>query len=121
MASNNVSRTIPQLYRDCLRLVEHIAGKSAKAQKLRGIIGNEFRKNAHITDPLMIEGLKSGAIRGLSNYLMMESSSKDQRFKNHMNAFHDNETKNIKESSSSMSSNSSSNKNQADSVESRWL
>lgn len=74
-----VVRTSPQLYRDCLRLAQHIAGKSKKGRSLKEIIRNEFRRNMHETDPHVIENLKSNAIRGLANYLMIESANKDKR------------------------------------------
>mmetsp|Transcript_14954 Transcript_14954/g.16186 ORF Transcript_14954/g.16186 Transcript_14954/m.16186 type:complete len:110 (+) Transcript_14954:33-362(+) len=82
-----ISRTTPQLYRDCLRLVQHIAGKSKKGQSLRGIIRNEFRKNMQVSDPALIENLKSNAIRGLANYLMIESTAKDKRLQTSANAY----------------------------------
>ena len=78
-AGTVVSRTTPQLYRDCLRLVQHIAGKSKKGQNLRSIVRAEFRKNMKQTDPAIIDNLKSNAIRGLANYLMIESTGKDKR------------------------------------------
>lgn len=82
-----ISRTAPQLYRDCLRLVQHIAGKSKKGDNIRVIVGKEFRKNAALTDPVQIEQLKSHAIRGLANYLMIEATNKDARFQKSVNNF----------------------------------
>lgn len=73
-------KTSVHLYRDCLRLVKHIAGKSSKGNALRMTINTEFKKNAGETDPHRIEVMKSAAIRGLANYLMMESTAKDARF-----------------------------------------
>ncbi|CAM9293713.1 unnamed protein product [Scytosiphon promiscuus] len=75
-----------QLYRDCLRLVDHIASKSPKGQQLRLILRNEFKKNMSETDPVKIEALKGGAIRGLSNYLVHESGSNDPQLKKRMDA-----------------------------------
>lgn len=46
---------------------------------LRGIVKKEFIKNAKVEDPVQVESLKSNAIRGLANYLMMESTAKDSR------------------------------------------
>lgn len=46
---------------------------------LRGIVKKEFIKNAAVEDPVKVESLKSNAIRGLANYLMMESTAKDAR------------------------------------------
>lgn len=78
---SGISRTTPALYRDCLRLIQHIAGKSKKGEHLRRIVGGEFRKNAKVADEALVVGLKSNAIRALANYLMIESSAKDARFK----------------------------------------
>lgn len=75
-----ISRTTPALFRDCLRLIIHIAGKSKKGEQLRRIVGGEFRKNAKVSDEATITALKSNAIRALANYLMIESSAKDARF-----------------------------------------
>jgi len=79
--ASNIVRSSPQLFRDCLRLVNHIAGKSKKGTQLTQIVRGEFRRNAKETDPARIESLKSNAIRALANYLMIESSSRDERFK----------------------------------------
>jgi len=78
---NTSTRTVPQLFRDCLRLISHVAGKSKKAAAMRKVVSNEFRKNMKVSDPAVIDVLKSNAIRGLANYLMIESSQKDERFK----------------------------------------
>ena len=45
----------------------------------------------------MIEKLKSNAIRGLSNYLMMESSAKDERFQKQSKEFVSREVDSIKD------------------------
>ena len=86
-APTTISRKTPQLYRDCLRLVQHIAGKSAKGNQLRLIVRNEFKKNAHVEDPQVVENLKCNAIRGLSNYLMLQSFNKDSKLKSKAAAF----------------------------------
>ncbi len=98
-----------KLYRDCLRLVKHIAGDSKKGVKLRAIVRGEFKKNAAIEDPAKIEGLKSNAIKALANYLMFESSQKDARFKKLSNEFYSNESKGLdrKDNNSNNSNNSS--------------
>lgn len=82
-----IARTSPQLFRDCLRLVNHIAGKSKKGVALRKIVKGEFVKNAKVGDPVRIDALKSNAIRALANYLMMESANKDKKFQNIANTF----------------------------------
>jgi hypothetical protein len=49
------------LFRDCLRLIQHMAGRdSAKAKQLRGIVAAQFRSNAHETDLAKIHVLKQG-------------------------------------------------------------
>ena len=95
---SGVTRTTPQLYRDCLRLVAHIAGKSKKGQQLRRIVGSEFRKHASEEDAEKITLLKSNAVRALANYLMIESSSKDARFKEKANQYSNREANKLKPS-----------------------
>lgn len=90
------TKTTPQIYRDCLRLIKHIAGKSKKNDAITRIVRNEFKKNAGVKDDAVIEKLKSNAVRGLSNYLMMESLSKDARFQQQSQAFVQREVDSIK-------------------------
>lgn len=91
-----ISRSTPHLYRDCLRLVQHIAGKSKKGDNIRNVVRNEFRKNAKLEDPAQIENLKSGAVRALTNYLMIQSINKDQKLQKNANRFMDSQTNEIK-------------------------
>ena len=91
------TKSTPQIYRDCLRLIKHIAGSSAKGIQLNRIIRNEFKKNKDVKDNDIIEKLKSNAVRGLSNYLMMESSAKDERFQKHSTSFVKREVDSIKD------------------------
>lgn len=97
--AKTISRSTPQLYRDCLRLVQHIAGKSKKGDTIRTIVRREFQKNAKLEDPAMIDQLKSNAIRGLANYLMIESTNKDARLQKFANNFASKEASNLKETS----------------------
>jgi len=97
---SGVTRTTPQLYRDCLRLVAHIAGKSKKGQQLRRIVGSEFRKHSGEEDEEKITLLKSNAVRALANYLMIESSSKDARFKEKAAQYSDREANSLTPKSS---------------------
>mmetsp|Transcript_6568 Transcript_6568/g.9929 ORF Transcript_6568/g.9929 Transcript_6568/m.9929 type:complete len:97 (+) Transcript_6568:38-328(+) len=76
-----LERTVPQIYRDCLRLITHIASKSSKASAIRSIVRNEFKKNKDVTDPKHVEVLKGSATRALSNYLFYESGMKDKKLK----------------------------------------
>ena len=51
------------LFRDCLRLIKHMAGvNSPKAQNLRGIVAAQFRANAHVTDPAKLHVLQQGSV-----------------------------------------------------------
>lgn len=70
-----------QLYRDCMRLVRHIAPgqTSAKAVALRTLIKTEFAKHKHVTCPAQIEQLQNNAVRGLSNFLLTKSAPKDPK------------------------------------------
>lgn len=89
-------RSSPQLYRDCLRLIKHIAGKSKKGIILQKIVRTEFIKNAAVEDPVKIESLKSNAVRGLANYLMIESTAKDSRLQKFSNDYVQKEAHSIK-------------------------
>ncbi|KAG6611118.1 Complex 1 LYR protein [Phytophthora cinnamomi] len=84
-ATNQVTRTTIQLYRDCMRLAKHIGGNSKKGQAIKELVRREFEKGRSETDPEKIEALKANAVRGLSNYLMLANSSKDQRLHDAMN------------------------------------
>lgn len=82
-----ITRTSKQLFRDCLRLIQHISGKSRKSQQLRRIVGGEFRRYAAEEDPVKIDNLKSNAIRALANYLMIESTTRDEKLRAKTEAF----------------------------------
>lgn len=89
-------RSSPQLYRDCLRLIKHIAGKSKKGVLLQTTVKGEFRKNASVTDPVQVEALKSNAVRGLANYLMIESTAKDSRLQKFSSSYVQKEADSLK-------------------------
>jgi len=55
------------------------------------VIRNEFKKNVDVKDVQQIEALKSNAIRGLANYLMLESISKDDKMKSRANNYNKSE------------------------------
>ena len=60
------AKPVHALYRDCLRVIRLNAGSgSPKAEKLRTIVANEFRKNAEVKDPEKLEALKFNAVRAL--------------------------------------------------------
>mmetsp|Transcript_10965 Transcript_10965/g.15959 ORF Transcript_10965/g.15959 Transcript_10965/m.15959 type:complete len:106 (-) Transcript_10965:96-413(-) len=89
-APSPVQRTALQLYRDCLRLVRHIApGNSPKGIALRTTVKAEFGKHKGVKDEAQIEVLKAGAIRALSNYMLYESGAKDEKLGSAMNKFNE--------------------------------
>eukprot|EP00611_Tribonema_gayanum_P009975 TRINITY_DN19888_c0_g1_i1.p3 TRINITY_DN19888_c0_g1~~TRINITY_DN19888_c0_g1_i1.p3 ORF type:complete len:107 (-),score=17.31 TRINITY_DN19888_c0_g1_i1:448-768(-) len=83
-AASGVQRTSRQLYRDCLRLANHVGGRSAKGDAMRKMISTEFRKHIGETDPARVAILKAAAVRGLSNYFLHESASRDAKLKARM-------------------------------------
>ena len=101
LTMHGFTKTTPQIYRDCLRLVKHISGKSKKSEAITRIVRNEFKKNAKLEDEDVIEKLKSNAVRGLSNYLMMESAAKDTRFQKQSKDFIKRELDSIKDNKAS--------------------
>jgi Complex 1 protein (LYR family) len=85
-----IQRTTIQLYRDCLRLVRHIAPgeTSPKGIVLRTTVKKEFRKNQHLTNPDEIDNAKASAVRALSNYMLTNSARKDPKVASAMDNFH---------------------------------
>ena len=56
-------KTSKALFRDCLRLITHMAGTSSpKALHLRTILKSQFLANAHVTDPARLHSLKQGCV-----------------------------------------------------------
>jgi hypothetical protein len=93
----SIVRSSPQLYRDCLRLIKHIAGRSKKGFSLQAIVRSEFIKHSKETDDIKIEQLKSNAVRGLANYLMIESASKDTRLQKFSSTYVQKEADSLKQ------------------------
>ena len=88
-----------QLFRDCMRLVGHIApGNSPKGLALRAMVRTEFKKSMHEKDEAKIEVLKAGAIRALSNYMLYESGAKDEKLQGAMKRQSDNAVGDLKSS-----------------------
>ena len=67
--------------------MSHVGGNSAKGKQLRKVVRGEFLKNKDETDEAKINALKNNAVRALTNYLMMESSMKDQKLRDKANAY----------------------------------
>lgn len=84
-----IGRTALQLYRDCMRLVRHVApGDCPKGLALRRTVRNEFRRHATQTDEIILTDLKANAIRALSNYLLAMNASNDPKLKSAMQEYH---------------------------------
>jgi hypothetical protein len=73
---SKIQRTTIEIFRDCLRLINHVGGKSDKAGAIRFHVRSEFKKNMREADPLKISIQKDCAIQGLSNYLVAHHMSK---------------------------------------------
>ena len=48
------------------------------------MVRSEFKKSMNERDEAKIEGLKAGAIRALSNYMLYESGAKDEKLRGAM-------------------------------------
>lgn len=84
MNHSAVQRPVKQLYRDCLRLIRHMAPgifneNNRKATALRTTVRGEFKRNQHLSDPAEIEICKANAIRALSNYYVLKSIPNDSK------------------------------------------
>ena len=67
---------VRKLYRDCLKLTYHIAANSAKGDGMRQMVRSSFRAQMHVTEAAEIARLKLLAVKGLQNYVIMESTNK---------------------------------------------
>lgn len=70
-----------KLYRDCLRLAEHVGSKGGNTHAIKKQIQLQFRKNAGEADPDKIIEQKEAAVRGLSNYMFVEAQRMAQEGK----------------------------------------
>jgi hypothetical protein len=89
----------PQLYRDCLRLVRHVApGRtSPKSTALRLTVKQQFEKYRTTENELEIHAAKANAVRALSNYMLQQAAPKDPKVKAAMKDFHGRSVKQAKE------------------------
>jgi len=76
VAPNISEISVRKLYRDCLKLTYHIAANSAKGDGMRQMVRASFRAQMHVTDEAEIARLKLLAVKGLQNYVIMESTDK---------------------------------------------
>eukprot|EP00470_Lotharella_oceanica_P008379 CAMPEP_0170199894 /NCGR_PEP_ID=MMETSP0040_2-20121228/69588_1 /TAXON_ID=641309 /ORGANISM="Lotharella oceanica, Strain CCMP622" /LENGTH=362 /DNA_ID=CAMNT_0010450055 /DNA_START=446 /DNA_END=1534 /DNA_ORIENTATION=- len=68
-----------EIYKDLVRLINHIGARTEKGKRLLDTVRHEFRKNKHLTDPEAIEEAKAAGARALSNFLLSDSLSKMQK------------------------------------------
>ena len=87
---DNFVRDFHQLYRDCLRLIRHVAPGHAnrKGLALRRTVRNEFEKHRNEANPDTIENAKLNAVRALSNYMLANSAPKDPKLQQPIKDFH---------------------------------
>ena len=52
-------KPVPHLYRDCLRTVLHMTGRSAKGRAIAALIRHEFKANRDVTDQAEIDKLRN--------------------------------------------------------------
>jgi hypothetical protein len=76
-----IGKTTVQLYRDCLRLANHIGSNSPKGRVLKSSIRSSFKANKFETNVESIERMKSNAVRALANYMLAESGLRDSKLK----------------------------------------
>lgn len=89
---------IQKLYRDCLRLIQHVApGSSPKTMALKMTVRAEFKRNMTLRDEDAIEVAKSNAVRALSNYLLARAAPKDVKLQKAAENYHN---KSVSEASS---------------------
>ena len=69
----NIDRSVIEIYRDCFRLIRHVAGKSRKGEQMRYMVRTSFKKHMDVRDEEEIKRLKLNAVQGLANYLTMTS------------------------------------------------
>lgn len=70
-----MNKTVPNIYRDCLRTVQHMAGQSAKGRAIAQVVRDEFRRNVDEKDEAEVERMKKTAMTALANYLTLTSIS----------------------------------------------
>jgi hypothetical protein len=105
---------IRQLYRDCLRLIRHVApGRtSPKSAALRLNVRSQFDKYKDTKgDDVLIHAAKANAVRALSNYMLQQAAPKDPKVKAAMKDFHGRAVKDAKDYQKNIKSNSNSNSN----------
>lgn len=85
------NKSTREIFRDCLRLIPKMVHEPNKVTAVRRLVKNEFYKNKHITDPEKIQSLRFGAIRGISNYLLLTIKDEYQKNPNNKLFFQESE------------------------------
>eukprot|EP01115_Flamella_aegyptia_P015551 TRINITY_DN96338_c0_g1_i1.p1 TRINITY_DN96338_c0_g1~~TRINITY_DN96338_c0_g1_i1.p1 ORF type:complete len:81 (+),score=4.43 TRINITY_DN96338_c0_g1_i1:99-341(+) len=62
------TRSTLQLYKDCLRLAQHVGNINNNTKVLTNHVSDEFRKNMFETDPDRIEEQRGLAVKALTNF-----------------------------------------------------
>jgi translation initiation factor 2B subunit (eIF-2B alpha/beta/delta family) len=70
-----MNKSVTNLYRDCLRTIEHAAGDSVKSRTMKQLVARQFRQSKHVKDTIQLERLRKNAMSGLANYLSMQTVS----------------------------------------------
>lgn len=70
-----MNKSVTNLYRDCLRTIEHSAGDSLKSRTMKQLVARQFRQSKTVKDTVQIERLRKNAMSGLANYLSMQTIS----------------------------------------------
>ena len=65
-----------KLYRDCLRLCNHVGADSPKGMAMKAMVKQEFGKYKNVTEEKHIEFLQNDAVRALTNYLVFETKER---------------------------------------------
>ena len=52
-------KTVPALYRDCLRTIRHMAADSSKARTIRAVVRQQFDANKGVREREQIDELKA--------------------------------------------------------------
>lgn len=114
--SGGGSQVVLKLYRDCLRLIRHVAPGTAspKSKALRATVRGEFKHNMHLRDPGEIEAAQASAVRALSNYLLATSAPNDAKLRTAAQDYHSRSVREAKAQSNSSNISSSSNSSAAE-------
>lgn len=72
-----MDKTATQLFRDLMRLAEHVGGRGVRGDKIKTMVRAEFRKHSGEKDPEKVEQLLGTARSALTNYLVMDNLARE--------------------------------------------